>query len=82
MTNYSPVPPELLADSSKLFGENSAGATIRGGPARYFGGRGVRQKNMYYVYVLKSLKNNKKYIGSTSKSPKERLKEHNNGSDN
>ena len=35
---------------------------------------------MFNVYVLKSLKNDKKYIGYTSKSPFNRLIEHNNGS--
>ena len=35
---------------------------------------------MYYVYILKSKKNNKRYIGFTSKDPQERLKEHNTGS--
>ena len=35
---------------------------------------------MYYIYVLKSLKSNKRYIGSTSKNPPVRLKEHNQGS--
>ncbi len=35
---------------------------------------------MFYVYVLKSLKNGKKYVGYTSKPPLNRLKEHNNGS--
>ena len=35
---------------------------------------------MYYVYVLKSLKNGKRYIGYSSKDPIERLKEHNQGS--
>lgn len=34
---------------------------------------------MYTVYVLKSLRNNKRYIGYTSKSADERLKEHNSG---
>lgn len=34
----------------------------------------------YSVYVLKSLKNGKRYIGMTSKSARERLAEHNNGS--
>ncbi len=34
---------------------------------------------MYNVYVIKSLKNGKRYVGSTSKSPAERLKEHNRG---
>ncbi len=33
----------------------------------------------YFVYILKSLKNNKLYTGSTSKNPKERLQEHNCG---
>lgn len=35
---------------------------------------------MFSVYVLISLKNTKRYIGYTSKSPEKRLKEHNNGS--
>ena len=35
---------------------------------------------MYYVYVLQSIKNNRKYIGFTSKSPVRRLEEHNAGS--
>ena len=35
---------------------------------------------MFYVYVLKSLKNSKRYIGYTNKIPKERLIEHNSGS--
>ena len=35
---------------------------------------------MFYVYVLKSLKNGKRYIGCTSKEPKNRLTEHNSGS--
>lgn len=34
----------------------------------------------YYVYFAKSLKNNKIYVGSTNKEPKERVKQHNNGS--
>ena len=35
---------------------------------------------MYYIYVLRSLKNNKRYVGYTSKDPKIRLHEHNTGS--
>jgi len=35
---------------------------------------------MFYVYVLKSLKNGKRYVGCTSKEPKDRLVEHNSGS--
>ena len=35
---------------------------------------------MFYVYVLRSLKNNKRYIGLTNSLPKERLKQHNYGS--
>ena len=35
---------------------------------------------MYYVYVLKSKKNQKNYIGFTGKHPEQRLKEHNFGS--
>jgi len=34
---------------------------------------------MYIVYVLRSIRNNKRYVGSTSKSAVERLKEHNQG---
>jgi putative endonuclease len=34
---------------------------------------------MFKVYVLKSLKNKKRYIGYTSKSTKEKLIEHNSG---
>ena len=35
---------------------------------------------MHYVYVLKSLKNKKRYVGYTNKSPQLRTKEHNAGS--
>ena len=35
---------------------------------------------MFSVYVLKSLRNGKRYVGSTSKEPELRLKEHNSGS--
>ncbi len=35
---------------------------------------------MYYIYVLKSNKNSKQYIGFTGKLVRERLKEHNSGS--
>lgn len=35
---------------------------------------------MFSVYVLRSLKKNKRYVGYTSKSPIERLKDHNTGS--
>ena len=35
---------------------------------------------MSYVYVLKSLKNGKRYVGSTDLLPEERLKKHNYGS--
>ena len=38
------------------------------------------EKNMYYVYILKSLKNNKSYVGKTSRNVKIRLREHNNKS--
>ena len=34
---------------------------------------------MFHVYVLKNLRNGKRYTGYTSKTPKERLKEHNKG---
>jgi len=39
----------------------------------------VAHKSMYYVYLLKSLLNDKSYVGYTSKSPVARLKEHNRG---
>ncbi|MCR4279900.1 MAG: GIY-YIG nuclease family protein [Candidatus Komeilibacteria bacterium] len=35
---------------------------------------------MYYIYFLRSLRDNKKYTGVTSKSPYQRLEEHNQGS--
>ncbi|MBU2542144.1 GIY-YIG nuclease family protein [Patescibacteria group bacterium] len=34
---------------------------------------------MYVIYILKSLKNNKRYVGYTSKDGIKRLKEHNRG---
>lgn len=34
---------------------------------------------MYYVYILRSLKDNKLYIGFTSLHPNKRLKKHNKG---
>ncbi len=34
---------------------------------------------MFYAYTIKSLKNNKRYTGHTSKSPAYRLEEHNRG---
>ena len=34
---------------------------------------------MFHIYVLRSLKNNKRYVGFTSKDPSVRLKEHNSG---
>ena len=35
---------------------------------------------MYSVYVLKSKRNGKKYVGYTQKLPEQRLSEHNSGS--
>ena len=35
---------------------------------------------MYYVYFLRSLKNNKIYVGFTKKDPKMKVIEHNKGS--
>jgi putative endonuclease len=35
---------------------------------------------MHYVYVLKSKKNSKRYVGYTQKKPSERLHDHNTGS--
>ena len=37
---------------------------------------------MHYVYVLRSLKNKKRYVGSTKILPENRLKQHNYGSNN
>ena len=34
---------------------------------------------LFNLYVLKSFKNGKRYVGFTCKSPEERLKEHNSG---
>ena len=34
----------------------------------------------YYVYVLKSMKNQKRYVGSTGLSPEQRCAQHNVGS--
>ena len=34
---------------------------------------------MPYIYVLKSMRNGKRYIGSTSLKPEARLKKHNSG---
>jgi len=36
--------------------------------------------SMFTVYILRSLKNGKRYVGSTGKSANERLVEHNDGS--
>ena len=35
---------------------------------------------MAFVYVLRSLKNRKRYVGSTNKTAEDRLKKHNYGS--
>ncbi len=35
---------------------------------------------MFYVYVLESIKNGRRYTGLSSKTPEERLREHNAGS--
>lgn len=39
----------------------------------------VKEKSVFYVYVLRSLRNNKRYVGYTAKAPSEKLKEHNSG---
>ena len=41
---------------------------------------GKRRKAMYTVFVLKSLKSGKRYVGITSQDVSDRLKEHNQGS--
>ncbi|MGE4358072.1 MAG: GIY-YIG nuclease family protein [Candidatus Omnitrophota bacterium] len=38
------------------------------------------RNNVCYIYVLRSLKNKKRYIGFTKRDPSIRLREHNNGS--
>ena len=35
--------------------------------------------NVFYVYILRSLKNNKRYVGYTEKLPSKKLQEHNAG---
>lgn len=40
---------------------------------------GSRDGKMYFVYVLKSLRNGKRYVGYTSKLPVQRVGEHNAG---
>jgi len=40
---------------------------------------GVRALMMYSIYVLKSLKSGKRYVGLTEASPEDRLKQHNFG---
>jgi putative endonuclease len=40
---------------------------------------GVEGSNMYSVYVLRSFKNGKHYVGFTSKEPEERLRQHHSG---
>lgn len=35
---------------------------------------------MYYIYFAKSIRNGKIYVGRTGKEPKERIREHNTGS--
>lgn len=39
-----------------------------------------RESQMYYVYILVSERNGKSYVGFTSKETKQRLREHNLGS--
>ena len=43
------------------------------------GAQSVERLSMFNVYVLKSLKNNKRYVGFTSKDLTVRLSEHNEG---
>jgi len=40
----------------------------------------IKNKKMFTVYILKSLKNSKRYIGYTSKEALNRLHDHNTGS--
>ena len=37
---------------------------------------------MFHIYVLRSERNRKRYVGSTSKSPEARTHDHNNGTNN
>ncbi|HLF17284.1 MAG TPA: GIY-YIG nuclease family protein [Candidatus Omnitrophota bacterium] len=61
-------PPKSLAGSTDIFG---------GSPPCFLADTTII---MFYVYILKSLKNGKKYVGYTSKLPLNRLREHNDGS--
>ena len=58
----------------QFFTTRGRAVSARGGPA--FGWGSKKKNNMFTVYVLKSLKNSKRYIGYTSKSAKERLDDH------
>jgi len=40
---------------------------------------GKKANSMFYVYILKSLKNDKNYVGMTSRNTRIRLREHNLG---
>jgi len=66
-----------LADKSGLPAEALAKADYPD-QLNLFGG--TKEKNMFFVYLLRSHKNKKHYIGSTSKLPNKRLNEHNLGS--
>ena len=72
MLKYYPQFP-LSAAGGSAFGGSSVPA--RGGPACGWG-----RKTMACVYVLRSKRNNKRYVGCTSRDVQERFAEHNNGS--
>ena len=62
---------------------SSVSATKRGGPAKICGGGragGKKESCLYTVYVLKSQKNGKRYVGITGESLEVRLAQHRSGS--
>ena len=66
--------------SNQTFPCSSVSATDFGGPAKKSGGGRNKHFYMFTVYVLRSLKNNKRYVGITEKGVKERLRQHDSGS--
>ena len=63
-----------------MFPPSSVGraGSAKGGPAF---GWGCLVKSMFNIYVLRSRKNNKRYVGCTSKASEIRMREHNSGTD-
>ncbi len=68
MNLYSPVEPEADQPPPKA------------GPPQEDSAEAVKSRTVVvYVYVLRSVKNNKRYVGYTAKSPLDKLAEHNSG---